>query len=135
MQIWGKCWTRTTRKYKDVEAQILSYLMNFDGFHLQFFDDLHHRWLGEAKLSRKFSRWCTFCTRGQDRFHDQSIINALPNLWGRLGFWSCSKLVLWNKKILLVLFHSVHGVWKSQKKSHSTLQAKRTTFTFWVDKS
>ena len=29
----------------------------------------------------------------------------------------------------------VHGVWKSQKKSHSTLQAKRATFSFWVDKS
>ena len=27
-----------------------------------------------------------------------------------------------------------HGVWKSQKKSHSTLRAKRATFTFWVDK-
>ena len=30
---------------------------------------------------------------------------------------------------------SSHGVWKSQKKSHSTLRAKRATFTFWVDKS
>ena len=29
----------------------------------------------------------------------------------------------------------VHGVWKSQKKSHSTLRAERATFTFWVDKS
>ena len=29
----------------------------------------------------------------------------------------------------------VHGVWKSQKKCHSTLRAKRATFTFWVDKS
>ena len=28
-----------------------------------------------------------------------------------------------------------HGVWKSQKKSHSTLRAKQATFTFWVDKS
>ena len=28
-----------------------------------------------------------------------------------------------------------HGVWKSQKKSQSTLRAKRATFTFWVDKS
>ena len=26
-------------------------------------------------------------------------------------------------------------VWKSQKKSHSTLRAKRAKFTFWVDKS
>ena len=28
-----------------------------------------------------------------------------------------------------------HGVWKSQKKSHSTLRAKRATFTIWVDQS
>ena len=28
-----------------------------------------------------------------------------------------------------------HGVWKSQKKSHSTLRAKRAKSTFWVDKS
>ena len=32
-------------------------------------------------------------------------------------------------------FTLYQGVWKSQKKSHSTLRAKRTTFTFWVDKS
>ena len=28
-----------------------------------------------------------------------------------------------------------HGVWKLQKKSHSTLRVKRATFTFWVGKS
>ena len=28
-----------------------------------------------------------------------------------------------------------HCVWKSQKMFHSTLRAKRATFTFWVDKS
>ena len=28
----------------------------------------------------------------------------------------------------------LHGVGKSLKKSYSTLQAKRSTFTFWVDK-
>ena len=27
-----------------------------------------------------------------------------------------------------------HCVWKPQKKSYSTLRAKRATFTFWVDK-
>ena len=32
-------------------------------------------------------------------------------------------------------FGNPHNVWKSQKKSHSTLRAKRATFTFWVDKS
>ena len=30
---------------------------------------------------------------------------------------------------------TTHSVWKSQKKSHSTLRAKRATFTFLVDKS
>ena len=29
----------------------------------------------------------------------------------------------------------LYSVWKSQKKSHSTLRANRATFTFWVDKS
>ena len=28
-----------------------------------------------------------------------------------------------------------HSVWSAQKKSHSTLRAKRATFTFWVNKS
>ena len=32
-------------------------------------------------------------------------------------------------------FTMVHGVWKSQEKSHLTLRAKRAMFTFWVDKS
>ena len=42
----------------------------------------------------------------------------------------------WNTKVHLVpnSLHS-HSVWKSQKKSHSTLRAKRATFTFLVDKS
>ena len=29
-------------------------------------------------------------------------------------------------------FPIVHTVWKSQKKSHVTLRAKRATFTFWL---
>ena len=33
------------------------------------------------------------------------------------------------------IFTAPHGVWKSQKKSHSSLRAKRATFTFWMDKS
>ena len=32
-----------------------------------------------------------------------------------------------------VIFEASHGVWKSQKKSHYTLRAKRATFTFWMD--
>ena len=33
------------------------------------------------------------------------------------------------------IFVSNHNIWKLQKKSHSTLKAKRAMFTFWVDKS
>ena len=32
-------------------------------------------------------------------------------------------------------FEESHVVWKSQKRSHSTFRAKRSTFTFWVDQS
>ena len=38
-------------------------------------------------------------------------------------------------KVLPALHLPPHGVWKSQKKSHSKLRGKRATFTFWVDKS
>ena len=55
----------------------------------------------------------------------------------------------WNRKLSLIHFFNdssrkaglshfalpYHSVWKPQKKSHSTLRAKRATFTFWVDKS
>ena len=46
-----------------------------------------------------------------------------------LDFNSRSKM---NWKIKFQLRHSV---WKLKKKSHSTLRAKRATFTCWVDKS
>ena len=35
--------------------------------------------------------------------------------------------------VIILLKILDHGVWKSQKKSHSTLRAKRGTFTFCVD--
>ena len=43
-----------------------------------------------------------------------------------------------SKKVQLKVnckFQFIHSVWKSTKKSHSTLRAKRATFIFWVDKS
>ena len=39
------------------------------------------------------------------------------------------------KKIRRFPASILHSVWKSEKKSHSVLRAKRATFTFWVDKS
>ena len=38
-------------------------------------------------------------------------------------------------RVLFTLNQWLHGVSKSQKKSHSTLRAKRATFNFWVDKN
>ena len=45
------------------------------------------------------------------------------------------KKVPWFSGTFSTIFDLFHGVWKSQKKSHSTLRAKRARFTFWVDKS
>ena len=45
-----------------------------------------------------------------------------------LSFFPYNVTILQNK------IFTVHSVWKSQKKSHWTLRAKRATFTFWVDK-
>ena len=42
-----------------------------------------------------------------------------------------TKVVLFFYEIVL---DRVHSVWKSAKKSHSTLRAKRATLTFWVVK-
>ena len=67
-------------------------------------------------------------------------INVQPNfrptnwttLWfPRLFSPSFKKFSNFRKKWLLRL----QSVWKSPKKSHSTLQTKRAWFTFWVDKS
>ena len=58
--------------------------------------------------------------------------NAMMNAYSQMIMAPASK-----QKTDLVCAKQVldHGVWKSQKKSHSTLRAKRVTFTFWVDKS
>ena len=50
----------------------------------------------------------------------------------RISIWTFSKS---RNVIFLGLLRHIQGVWKSQKKSHSTLRAKRATFTFWADKS
>ena len=48
---------------------------------------------------------------------------------------SMSRSQLSMKKRRTVTPKSLHSVWKSPKKSHSTLRAKRATVAFWVDKS
>ena len=49
--------------------------------------------------------------------------------------WQLLKKVSFFAYQFLIFWDHCHGVWKSQKKSRSTLRAKRATFTFWVDKS
>ena len=59
----------------------------------------------------------------------------------QLSFCCCSKMKCLQYLTILTIFlngtfgGNYHSVWKSQKKSYSTLRAKRATFTFWVDKS
>ena len=53
----------------------------------------------------------------------------------------CRSASVCSRKLMMILLQTCsccsrkHSVWKSQKKSHSTLRAKRATFTFWLDKS
>ena len=58
----------------------------------------------------------------------------LSNLLGQKNHCQTRKDIL-AVNTIINLFPHWHSVWKSPKKSHSTLRAKRATFTFWVDKS
>ena len=50
----------------------------------------------------------------------------MPRIW--IQQWRFKKFTISGNQVR-------HNVWKSLKKSHSTLRAKRATFTYWVDKS
>ena len=68
----------------------------------------------------------------------QVILAALPTKYNSLSLsdaqtYRCITLnMLPNRKLFssIVMTWLKHGVWKSQKKSHWTLRAKRATFTF-----
>ena len=95
-----------------------------------------------ARLLILFSITFRFC------FHSLAILNSWKSQTGqtkqktKFDFWIIIN-VWWGEmgdfKIKLSLkaknLTCTHGVWRSQKKSHSTLWAQETTFTFWVDKS
>ena len=49
--------------------------------------------------------------------------------------WSNSSLLHWNDFLVFLVKSKIWIFKPKQKKSHSTLRAKRATFTFWVDKS
>ena len=61
----------------------------------------------------------------------QNLLMPLTTFWVVVAFAAadCFTSFFVVKDIINVQ----HGVWKSQKKSHSRLRAKRATFSFWVD--
>ena len=99
------------------------------------------RFWGSNNLKKK-------CENFLDMFDHPKIltaIHAIQNILGQISHQSQKRAGNYIfKKDFLLISKSVwkltemsqnHGVWKSQKKSHSTMRAKRATFTFWVDKS
>ena len=54
--------------------------------------------------------------------------------WNRIAVFNALFIGDVNRALKGSKMVQLHGVWKSQKMSHSTMRAKRTTFTFWVDK-
>ena len=87
--------------------------LNFDNF--EFWYGL--TWLCKIKLGWCNKPFSTFGVSLDDVSNPMDILNNYTQLVSRL----------------INLFGTVF--WKSRKKSHSTLRAKRATFTFWVDKS
>ena len=70
-------------------------------------------------------------------------VDYLVEYWPQYN-WDAPNWIRWrfrfrvntaNLRIERIRRRSLHGVWKLQKKSHSTLRAKRARFTFWVDKA
>ena len=79
-------------------------------------------------------------TANQWLYRNHSIsINVIPHAILHQVLSLRSKFICYDISITTPMYlerlRNEHGVWKSQKKSHSTLRAKRATFTFWMDKS
>ena len=55
--------------------------------------------------------------------------------WANIRFFLCQRFSTQKTTRRQKYKNKYHSVIKSQKNSHSTLRAKRDTFTFWVDKS
>ena len=74
---------------------------------------------------------------GRGRKSDDSAANFAFIYLSSAGLFFATKAILLISQLSQIkfFFTQKHGVWKSQKKSHSTLRVKRATFTLWVDKS
>ena len=68
-----------------------------------------------------------------DFCYEKNILAASTNA-GYIYMWKYSSTHRYVSRHKFYL-NSSHSVWKSQKKSHSTLRVKRAMLTFWRDKS
>ena len=62
--------------------------------------------------------------------HDLTSMGTKKSGFISINDFGCSTILPTNKMVVIM-----HSVWNWPKMSHSTLRARRATFTFWVDKS
>ena len=90
--------------------------------------------LSNDGLAKKKSDCCRCCCIIQGWFRNQKTSSVRVIKWGHFSGQNTNAHT--EPKVLkFFLSYIPHGLWKSQKKSHSALRAKRATVTFWVDKS
>ena len=70
----------------------------------------------------------TIISKAKPTFH--RFVCLLKGQFDRKNYLGNQNCYLLHTKCLKI--RQNHDVWKSQKKPHSTLRAKRATFTFWV---
>ena len=98
-------------------------------FHWTFVQDFWQKQRWNYLLGGIFTRHATICQQKSGWKSRISFPSLRHQRWVPLQIKiPFSFILIWKKK-------QAHGVWKSQRKSHSTLRAKQATFTFWVDKS
>ena len=119
---------------------------------VHLFEEHQRQWEVEggnfAEVFKKFQYWWIPGAKEVKYYHKCPAISS-SRLTFLMGFSLCfkpfweqvfsqenwsitgSRTLIGHLKYLITL----HCVWKSQKKSHSILRAKRATFTFLVDKS
>ena len=101
-------------------------------------------WNRELRRVKKLTwiRWCRkpqsskSCSSSSSKHHEAHHCrdNHLPPGVLTSNYWVFQQVVEWVTGLWKKTPKS-NGVWKSLKKYHSTLRAKRAMFTFWVDKS
>ena len=121
-------------KFKSPNETVLVFLNTVSAIYQKYyrFQELN---ICTLKLNQNgINYYCSSCNLNAD---------YLVEYWPQYN-WDAPNWIRWrfrfrvntaNLRIERIRRRSLHGVWKLQKKSHSTLRAKRARFTFWVDKS